>query len=250
MRPVVIVTGGSRGIGAATAKLFASEGYDVCISYVSDADAAHVTVKACEGFGAKAIAVRSDVANRQDVKHLFAICDEQLGPLSCLVNNAGIIGQSTRIQGLEEEALEQTFRTNVFGLLYCTQEASCRMSSVNGGSGGTIINMSSVAAVLGSPGEYVHYAASKAAVETISIGAGKELAREGIRVNAIRVGTTNTSIHASMGNPDRPAKIAAMTPMGRIAEPEDIAQTALWLASDKSGFVTGTVITVAGGLSA
>lgn len=250
MRPVVVVTGGSRGIGAATATLFAREGYNVCISYVSDVDAALGTVKACEGFGAKAIAVRSDVANRQNVIDLFATCDRELGTPSCLVNNAGVIGQNTPIQGLEEEALEQTFRTNVFGLLYCTQEAARRMSTANGGSGGTIINISSVAAILGSPGEYVHYAASKGAIETISIGAGKELAPEGIRVNAIRVGTTNTSIHALSGNPDRPAKIAAMTPMGRIAEPEDIAQTALWLASDKSGFVTGTVITVAGGLSA
>lgn len=250
MRPVVIVTGGSRGIGAATASLFAREGYDVCISYLSDADAALGIVKTCEGFGAKAIAVQSDVAKRQDVEALFLACDREFGPVSCLVNNAGVIGQNTRIQGLQDEALEQTFRTNVFGLLYCTQEATRRMSTANGGAGGTIINISSVAAVLGSPGEYVHYAASKGAVETISIGAGKELAPEGIRVNAIRVGTTNTSIHALSGNPDRPARIAAMTPMGRIAEPEDIAQTALWLASDKSGFVTGTVITVAGGLSA
>lgn len=250
MRPVAVVTGGSRGIGAATATLFAREGYNVCISYISDADAARATVKACEDFGAKAIAVRSDVASRQEVIDLFSACDRALGTPQCLINNAGVIGQSTRIQGLDEAALEQTFRTNVFGLLYCMQEASRRMSTVNGGVGGAIINISSVAAVLGSPGEYVHYAASKGAVETISIGAGKELAPEGIRVNAIRVGTTNTSIHALSGNPDRPAKIAAMTPMGRIAEPEDIAQTALWLASDKSGFVTGTVITVAGGLSA
>ena len=250
MRPVVIVTGGGRGIGAATAILFAREGYDVCISYVSDADAARDVVNACEGLGAKAIAVRGDVANRQDVIDLFTTCDRELGTLQCLINNAGVIGQATCIAGLSEEALEQTFKTNVFGLLYCTQEATRRMSTANGGTGGTIINISSVAAVLGSPGEYVHYAASKAAVETISIGAGKELASEGIRVNAIRVGTTNTSIHSSSGNPDRPAKIAAMTPLGRIAEPEDIAQTALWLASEKSGFVTATVVTVAGGLSA
>jgi len=250
VRPVVIVTGGGRGIGAATAILFAREGYNVCISYVSDADAANETIKTCESFGAKAIAVRSDVANRLDVVGLFTTCDRELGAPQCLINNAGVIGQAARIAGLSEEALEQTFKTNVFGLLHCTQEATRRMSTANAGIGGTIINISSVAAVLGSPGEYVHYAASKAAVETISIGAGKELASEGIRVNAIRVGTTNTSIHSSSGNPDRPAKIAAMTPMGRIAEPEDIAQTALWLASDKSGFVTGTVITVAGGLSA
>jgi len=250
LRPVVLITGGSRGIGAATAKLFASEGYDVCISYLSDAAAAQLTVTACEEFGGKAMAVQGDVANPQDVEALFLACDKELGRVSCLVNNAGVIGQSTSIQGLQQEALEQTFRTNVFGLLYCTQEAARRMSTANGGTGGTIINMSSVAAVLGSPGEYVHYAASKGAVETISIGAGKELASEGIRVNAIRVGTTNTSIHVLTGNPDRPAKIAGMTPMGRIAEPEDIAQTALWLASEKSGFVTATVITVAGGLSA
>src|SRR5690606_6171819 len=179
---------------------------------------------------------------------LFATCDEALGRLSCLVNNAGIIGRACRLEELRPEDLKRTFAINTFGIVYCIQEAAQRMSTRHGGNGGTIVNMSSLAAALGSPNEYVHYAASKGAVETITAGSGKELAPEGIRVNAIRVGTTHTRIHVEGGNPERPAKIAALTPMGRIAEPEDIARAALWLASPGSGFVTGTVITVTGGL--
>lgn len=248
MRPIAVITGASHGIGAATARLFAAEGYDVCISYLSDHEAAAAVVEECEATGARAIAVSGNVADRQDVETLFRACDEGLGPVSCLVNNAGIIGQAGRLHDLLPEDLERTFRVNVFGAMYCTQEAARRMSTAKGGQGGTMINMSSIAATLGSPNEYIHYAASKGALETISIGAGKELAAEGIRVNAIRVGTTNTRIHTEGGNPERPARIAAITPMGRIAEPEDIARAALWLASPGSGFVTGTVITVAGGL--
>lgn len=248
MRPIAVITGASHGIGAATARLFAAEGYDVCVNYLSDHEAAAAVVEDCEAAGARAIAVSGNVAERQDVVSLFRACDEKLGPVSCLINNAGIIGQAGRLHDLLPEDLESTFRVNVFGAMYCTQEAARRMSTSRGGHGGTMINMSSLAATLGSPNEYVHYAASKGALEALSIGAGKELAAEGIRVNAIRVGTTNTRIHTEEGNPERPARIAAITPMGRIAEPEDIARAALWLASPGSGFVTGTVITVSGGL--
>jgi NAD(P)-dependent dehydrogenase (short-subunit alcohol dehydrogenase family) len=248
MRPIVVVTGASHGIGAATARLFAAEGYDVCINYLSDYDAAAAVVEDCKAAGARAIAVSGNVAVRQDVEALFRACDEALGPVSCLVNNAGIIGQAGRLHDLLPDDLERTFRVNVFGAMYCTQEAARRMSTAKGGRGGTMVNMSSLAATLGSPNEYIHYAASKGALETISIGAGKELAAEGIRVNAIRVGTTRTRIHTEGGNPERPSRIAAITPMGRIAEPDDIARAALWLASPGSGFMTGTVITVAGGL--
>lgn len=248
MRPIVIITGASHGIGAATARLFAAEGYDVCINYLSDAAAASAVVADCKAVGARAIAVQGDVGKIEDIQALFRACDEALGPVTCLVNNAGIIGKACRIEDLRPEALEGTFRVNVFGVMYCIQEAARRMSTRRGGTGGTIVNMSSLAASLGSPNEYVHYAASKGAVESISFGAGKELAPEGIRVNAIRVGTTNTRIHTQGGNPERPARIAAATPMGRIAEPEDIARTALWLASAGSGFITGTLITVSGGL--
>lgn len=248
MRPIVLITGASHGIGAAAARLFAIEGYDVCINYRTDRDAAAAVVEDCKGAGARAIGVSGNVGIQEDVERLFRTCDEALGPVSCVINNAGIIGQACLLQDLLPADLESTFQVNVFGVIYCTQEAARRMSTAKGGNGGTMINMSSLAAILGSPHEYVHYAASKGAVESISIGAGKELAAEGIRVNAIRVGTTNTRIHTEGGNPERPAKIAALTPMGRIAEPDDIARAALWLASPGSGFVTGTVITVAGGL--
>jgi NAD(P)-dependent dehydrogenase (short-subunit alcohol dehydrogenase family) len=248
MKPICIITGASHGIGAATAKLFAAEGYDICISYLSDDAAAADTVAACEDSGARAIAVRGDVGNRDDVLNLFAQCDERLGRVTCLINNAGIIGKAGKLVDLEPEALAATFQINVFGLIYCTQEATKRMSTKMGGTGGAIINMSSLAAYLGSPNEYIQYAATKGAVESITYGAGKELAPEGIRVNAIRVGTTNTRIHTEGGNPERPARIAAITPMGRIAEPIDIARAALWLASPGSGFVTATITTVSGGL--
>lgn len=243
-----MVTGASHGIGAATARLFAAEGYDVCINYLSDDYEAAKVVEDCKAAGARAIAVRGDVGKREDIQALFSACDAELGRVTCLINNAGIIGKACRIEELQPAVLERTFGINVFGVMYCIQEAVQRMSTRKGGNGGTIVNMSSLASFLGSPNEYVHYAASKGAVESISIGAGKELAPEGIRVNAIRVGTTNTRIHMQGGNPERPAKIAAATPMGRIAEPEDIARAALWLASPGSGFVTGTLITVSGGL--
>lgn len=248
MRPIVIVTGASHGIGAATARLFAAEGYDVCINYLSDTAAAAQVVAACKASGARAIAVQGDVGNREDIQRLFSACDDELGRVTCLVNNAGIIGKAGKIEALQPEMLETAFRVNVFSVMYCIQEAAKRMSTSKGGQGGTIVNMSSLAAFLGSPNEYVHYAATKGAVESITFGAGKELAPEGIRVNAIRVGTTNTRIHTHGGNPERPARIAALTPMGRIAEPDDIARAVLMLASAGAGFMTGTLITVAGGL--
>lgn len=248
MRPICIITGASHGIGAATAELFASEGYDICISYLSDDAAAADVVAACEARGARAIAVRGNVGDRDDVLELFAQCDARLGRVGCLINNAGVIGKAGKLLDLEPEALEKTFQVNVFGVIYCIQEATRRMSTQRGGAGGSIINMSSLAAYLGSPNEYIQYAATKGAVESITYGTGKELAPEGIRVNAIRVGTTNTRIHTQGGNPERPARIAALTPMGRIAEPIDIARAALWLASPGSGFVTATITTVSGGL--
>lgn len=248
MRPICIVTGASHGIGAATARLFSAQGYDICINYLSDHAAAVGVVAACEANGARAIAVQGDVGDRADVQGLFEQCDTGLGRVSCLINNAGLIGKAGKLVDLDPATLEKTFQVNVFGLVYCIQQAAVRMSTKNGGSGGSIVNMSSLAAALGSPNEYIHYAATKGAVESITFGTGKELAPEGIRVNAIRVGTTNTRIHSQGGNPDRPARIAAITPMGRIAEPDDIARAALWLASPGSGFVTGTLLTVSGGL--
>ncbi len=248
-RPVALVTGASKGIGAAVARAFAAAGYDVCVNYRSDEMGANETVKHCEAAGARAIATQANVADSESVKSLFKTCDEKLGRVSCLVNNAGIIGGSTTLCDLKEDALLATFATNLHGTIYCLQEAARRMRTDAGGQGGAIVNISSVAAVLGSPGEYVHYAASKAAVETLSIGAAKELGPLGIRVTAIRVGTTSTDIHEREGNPGRPAMIAASTPLGRIACPDDIAEAAVWLASEKANFISGTILTVAGGLT-
>ncbi len=249
-RPIVLVTGASKGIGAATAILFAKNGYDICINYLSDDDGARAVARSCKDAGAQTAVVRADVSGQGEVKEMFAKCDAELGVLSCLVNNVGVIGGSSLLENVSADALSATFGTNVFGTVYCMQEAIKRMSLAHGGAGGSIVNMSSLAAVRGSPNEYVHYAATKGAVETLTIGAGKELAPAGIRVNAVRVGTTDTTIHAANGNPGRVTKIAEMTPMGRIADPVEIAEAALWLASDQSRFVTGTMITVAGGLSA
>lgn len=246
-RPTALVTGASKGIGAATALAFAKAGYDVCVNYHHDAEGAAETVARCKDAGAQAFAVGANVADRTAVAEMFTACDGTLGQVACLVNNAGIIGGSAALTEVSEEALTGAFATNVFGTVYCLQEAASRMRTDHGGAGGAIVNMSSIAATLGSPGEYVHYAASKGAVETLTIGAGKELGPLGIRVSAIRVGTTNTQMHAREGNASRPAKIAAVTPLGRIAEPEDIAEAAVWLASPKAAFVSGTVLTVAGG---
>ncbi len=249
VRPVVLVTGASKGIGAAVAELFAGEGYDVCINYLSDEKGARRVAQRCERLGARAMVACADISRAGEVSRMFKECDDGLGSVACVVNNAGVIGGASPLQDVSQESLAATFQTNVFGTIYCIQEAIKRMSTAHKKTGGAIINMSSVAAVLGSPHEYVHYAASKGAIETLTIGAGKELAPLGIRVNAIRVGTTDTTMHAANGNPDRPNKVAAITPMGRIADPIDIAQAALWLASERSGFVTGTCLTVAGGLS-
>lgn len=248
-RPIVIVTGASKGIGSAVARAFATAGYDVCVNYRSDELGAKETVRHCEAAGVRAIAVQADVSDSGAVKSLFTLCDEQLGRVSCLVNNAGIIGGASTLADLKEETLQSTFATNLYGTVYCLQEAASRMRTDQAGPGGAIINISSVAAVLGSPGEYVHYAASKAAVESLTVGAAKELGPFGIRVTAIRVGTTSTDIHTREGNPERPAMVAASTPLGRIACPDDIADTAIWLASEKAQFVSGTMVTVAGGLA-
>jgi len=246
---VVLVTGAGKGIGAAIARAFAAAGHDVCVNYRTDRSGADRTVDACESAGARAVAVQADVSNRADVRALFTRCDTELGRVSCLVNNAGTIGGQSALPDLTEAALLATFATNLNGTLFCLQEAIERMRTDQGGAGGAIVNLSSLAAVLGSPGEYVHYAASKAAVEALSIGAGKELGPLGIRVNAIRVGTTATGLHEREGNPDRPAAVAAITPLGRVAQPADIAEAAVWLGSDRAEFVSGTVLTVAGGLA-
>lgn len=248
MSHIAIITGGSRGIGAATARLAAKAGYDVCINYARDAKSAQKIVTDCQSMNRQVITVQADVADSGDVARLFRECDEKLGPVSLLVNNAGIIGRATTVAELTDEVLARTFAVNVHGAVYCAREAIKRMANSAGGSGGVIINVSSVAARLGSPGEYVHYAASKAAIETFTIGLAKEVGPEGIRVNALQAGTTDTEIHATAGNPNRPAMVAANAPLRRVATPEDIAAGIMWLASAPADYVTGAVLPVSGGL--
>lgn len=248
-RPLALVTGAGRGIGAATAIGAARAGHDVCIGYARDARSAEAVAERCRAEGVRALALRADVGEREAVRTLFARCERELGVPSLLVNNAGVIGGTARLLDVAPATLERVFAVNVFGTLWCLQEAAARMARSQGGAGGTVVNLSSVAATLGSPGEYVHYAASKGAVESLTIGAGKELAAEGIRVVAVRAGTTATEMHSREGNPERPALAARAAPLGRVATAEEIADAVLFLASERARFVTGTVLTVAGGLA-
>lgn len=248
MGKLAIVTGAGRGIGAAAAELLAGAGYDICINYAADSSRAEAVAASCRALGVAAEPFQADMADPEAVKAMFAFCDERFGPPAVLVNNAGIIGRASRMADLDDETLDRTFRVNVFGPVYCIREAIPRMSRAKGGAGGVIVNISSIAATLGSPGEYVHYAASKAAVDTLTVGLSKELGPEGIRVNCVQAGTADTEIHASSGNPARPAKVAATAPLGRVATPRDIAEAIVWLASDKAGYATGAVLRVGGGL--
>lgn len=248
MPKIAIITGGSRGIGAATAVQAAAAGYRVCFAYQSDETAANHVVAACKKAGNEALAVRADVSQESDVHRLFEACDKAFGPVTLLVNNAGIVGQRTDLAGLTADALERTFAVNVFGSVYCAQAAARRMNTHKGGAGGVIINVSSMAARLGSPGEYVHYAASKGAIDSLTIGLSKELGPQGIRVNAVRSGTVDTDVHVRDGNPDRPAMVAKTAPLGRVGAADDIANAILWLASDEAGYAAGAILDVTGGL--
>ena len=247
-RRVAVITGGGRGIGRATALMAARDGYDVCLGFRSDAAAGEATCAACAAAGARAIAVEADIGTRDGAAALFAACDAGLGAPDLLVNNAGTVGRASAFADLPEDVLRQTFETNVYGTVFCAQEAVRRMSTAAGGRGGVIVNISSIAAVQGSPGEYVHYAASKGAVETLTIGLARELGPLGIRVNAVGAGTTETELHAREGNPDRPAMVARTAPLRRVARPEEIAEAALWLASDRAGFASGAILGITGGL--
>lgn len=248
MRKVALITGGGRGIGAATCLLAAKAGYDVCVNYLVDASRAAAVREQCEDVGVSAIAVKANVSEQAEVQRMFAACDEQLGAPALLVNNAGVIGQSARVENLDSTALQETFAVNVFGTIYCAQQAIPRMSTDNGGEGGVIINLSSIAASLGSPGEYVHYAASKGAVDTFTIGLAKEVGPQGIRVNAIQAGTTDTEIHARSGNPNRPTLMARSAPLGRVARADDIAHAVMWLASDEASYASGAILRIGGGV--
>ncbi len=244
---VAIVTGGSRGIGAATARLAAERGYAVAINYHQSPEAAAKTVAAITAAGGRALAIGGDVGVEADVLRLFETAERELGPVAALVNNAGVIGPSGRVDALAADTLEWVMRINVIGSFLCAREAVKRMSTARGGKGGAIVNLSSGAATLGSPGEFVHYAASKGAIDTLTIGLAKEVAREGIRVNAVAPGMVLTDIHLSAGDPGRVERITPTVPMGRAATPEEVAETILFLLSDAASYVTGAILRVAGG---
>lgn len=246
-RGVAVVTGGSRGIGAATAKLAAARGYRVAVNYNQAPEAAAAVVREIAAAGGRALAIGGDIGQEADVIRLFETAARELGPITALVNNAGIIGPSTRLDGLGASALELVMRINVVGAFLCAREAVRRMSTAKGGKGGGIVNLSSGAATLGGPGEFIHYAASKGAIDTLTIGLSKEVAREGIRVNAVAPGVVLTDIHASAGDPGRPERIAPLIPLGRAGTAEEVAETILFLLSDAASYVTGAVLRVAGG---
>ena len=246
MTNVAIVTGGSRGIGRATALKLAEQGYTVVVNYASNEAAANDVVSAIAAKGGKAVAIRGDVAKEADVLALFAAAD-RLGTLKILINNAGIMGRQNRLDEMETERLVKLFDINILGSFLCAREAVKRMSTKHGGTGGCIVNQSSAAAVLGAPGLGIEYAASKGAMDVLTIGLGREVAAEGIRVNAVRPGIIDTEIHDSSGIPGRVKLMREQIPMKREGRAEEVADAILWLCSDQSSYVTGSIIPVAGG---
>lgn len=247
MDNVLVVTGGSRGIGAATACLAAEQGYAVCVNYHRHPEAAHHIVSSIEKMGGRAIAIAADVASEEDVVHLFEVVDQQLGKITALVNNAGVLEHQMRVEHMDAGRLNRVFAANIIGSFLCAREAVKRMSAKYGGSGGAIVNVSSVASRLGSPNEYVDYAASKGAIDAMTIGLAKEVADEGIRVNAVRPGFIYTDIHASGGEPNRVDRVKALVPMKRGGQAKEVANAILWLLSDEASYTTGSFIDIAGG---
>ncbi len=244
-KPVILITGGSRGIGAAL--LAAAQGYAVCISYLRNREAADSVVAAILQTGGKAFAVAADVSLEADVVRLFAAVDTTFGPLTALVNNAGMLEHHMRLDQMDAGRLTRVLATNVTGSFLCAREAVRRMSTRHGGQGGAIVNVSSMAARLGSPGEYIDYAASKGAIDSMTIGLSKEVAAEGIRVNAVRPGVIYTEIHASGGEPHRVDRVKSNVPMQRGGNPDEVAQAILWLLSAQASYTTGSFIDVSGG---
>lgn len=247
MQQVIVITGASRGIGAATARLAALQGYRVCINYHADDEAAERVLAEVRELGAEAIAVRADVSVEDEVIQLFHRVDSELGRVTALVNNAGTIGHTSRLEDMSEFRLLKLMKTNVVGPMLCAKHALQRMSTRHGGLGGSIVNVSSVAARLGSPNEYVDYAASKGALDTFTVGLAKEVASDGVRVNAVRPGYIHTDFHALSGDPDRVSTLEASLPMGRGGRAEEVAEAIIWLLSDKASYATGSFIELGGG---
>jgi len=244
---VVLITGGSRGIGAATARLAAERGYTVCITYLRNQAAAEAVVDDIAAGGGSALALRADMGVEAEVIRLFEHVDAQVGPISALVNNAGMLERQMRVDQMDAARIQRILATNVVGPFLCAREAVRRMSTSYGGAGGAIVNVSSAAARLGGPGEYVDYAASKGAIDTFTVGLAKEVAAEGIRVNAVRPGVIYTEIHASGGEPGRVDRVKAAVPMLRGGHADEVARAIVWLLSDEASYVTGACLDVAGG---
>jgi NAD(P)-dependent dehydrogenase (short-subunit alcohol dehydrogenase family) len=243
---VAVVTGGGRGIGAATARRLARDGWDVAIGYRSDHESAAAVVVACEGEGAAAVGVAGDLSTTEPVVALFDAA-ATLGPIGALVNNAGVVDRAARVDEMDEARLQRMFTVNLVGPFLCAGEAVRRMSTRQGGSGGVIVNVSSVAARLGSAGQYVDYAAAKAGIDLLTVGLAQEVALEGIRVNTVRPGIIRTDIHASGGEPDRADRLAGHIPLQRPGEADEIAAVIAWLCSDEASYATGSSIDVSGG---
>jgi NAD(P)-dependent dehydrogenase (short-subunit alcohol dehydrogenase family) len=246
-RPVVLITGGSRGIGAAVARKAADQGWDVLINYVARTEAAQALANEIQVAGGRAEIVQGDTGTEAGIAAIFAALDERFGRLDALVNNAGVVDQTERVEDFSRERLDRMFAINVIGKIRCAAEAVRRMSTKHGGQGGSIVNLSSMAAIIGSPGQYVDYAASKGAIDTFTVGLSKEVAAEGIRVNAIRPGIIDTDIHASGGIPDRASAMASAIPMQRPGQAGEVADAVLYLMSSQASYVTGAILNVSGG---
>jgi NAD(P)-dependent dehydrogenase (short-subunit alcohol dehydrogenase family) len=243
----ILITGGTRGIGRATALLCARRGWNVALNYVRDPSAADATAREARAAGGNALTLRGDVAEEDDVMTMFSEAESKLGRLDGVVINAGIVAPSLPLADMDSARLKRMFEVNVYGAYLCAREGARRLSKDRGGQGGSIVLVSSVSSRLGSPFEYVDYAGSKAAVDTLAIGLAKELAQQGVRVNAVRPGIVETEIHASGGQPDRAKRLGATMPMGRAGRPEEIAEAIVWLLSDAASYTTGAILDVAGG---